>query len=186
MVTLTSAAVVALIALLAPLAVQLTGLRAPEVVVQILLGIVFGPQLLGWSHPDAAVGVLSVIGLAFLLLEAGMEIDFDRLRGRFLHLTSAAFVLSFALSAIVGLLPAARGLVGSPLLLTAAATHRHSTHDDPPTRGCTFATGRVVASRRPGPTWAAQMVDAAMRSGCVLVRPSHREGNLGGVTGVTM
>lgn len=117
MPTLTSAAVVAVIALLAPLAVRLTGLRVPDVVLQILLGIVVGPQVLGWARADQPVTVLSIVGLAFLLLLAGLEIDFDRLRGRVLRLTTAGFVLSFALALVVGGVLGAVSLVGSPLLL---------------------------------------------------------------------
>ncbi|HEY2223979.1 cation:proton antiporter [Actinomycetospora sp.] len=117
MLSLTSAAVVAAVALLAPLAVRLTGLRVPEIVVQILLGILIGPQVLGWAHADAPVEVLAVIGLAFLLLLAGLEIDFDRLRGRVLGLTSAAFAVSFALAVVIGFVLGAAGLVRSPLLI---------------------------------------------------------------------
>jgi Kef-type K+ transport system membrane component KefB len=61
--------------------------------------------------------VLSVVGLGFLLLLSGLEIDFDRLRGRTLALTSAAFALSFALAAGAGLVLGATGLVRSPLLI---------------------------------------------------------------------
>ncbi len=107
----------ALVALLAPLVVRLTGLRVPEVVLQILLGIVIGPQVLGWARSDTPVAVLATVGLAFLLLLAGLEIDFDRLRGRVLRLTSTAFGLSFALAAAIGLALGAFGLVGSPLLI---------------------------------------------------------------------
>ncbi len=117
MLSLTSAAVVAVVALLAPLVVRLAGLRMPEIVLQILLGIVVGPQVLGWAGQDAAVRVLSVVGLAFLLLLAGLEIDFDRLRGRVLRLTSAAFALSFALAVAIGFALGALGLVASPLLV---------------------------------------------------------------------
>jgi Kef-type K+ transport system membrane component KefB len=116
-VSLTSAAVVAVIALLAPLAVWLTGLRLPEIVLQIVLGILVGPQLLGWAHLDEPVHVLSVLGLALLLLLAGLEIDFDRLRGLVLRRTSAGFVLSFVLAVAVGLILARTGLVPSPLLI---------------------------------------------------------------------
>ena len=115
--SLTSAAVVAVIALLAPLAVRLTGLRLPEIVLQIVLGILVGPQLLGWAAVDEPVRVLSVVGLAFLLLLAGLEIDFDRLRGLVLRRTSAAFVLSFVLAVAVGSILARAGLVRSPLLI---------------------------------------------------------------------
>jgi Kef-type K+ transport system membrane component KefB len=115
--SLTSAAVVALAAVLAPVVVRLARLPVPEVVLEILLGIAIGPQVLGWAQADAPVAVLALVGLAFLLLLAGIEIDFVRLRGRVLRLTSAAFALSFGLAVLVGLVLGAVGLIGSPLLL---------------------------------------------------------------------
>jgi Kef-type K+ transport system membrane component KefB len=112
-----SVAVVAAVALVAPLAVGLPRLRLPAIVVEILLGIAVGPQALGWAKVDEPVSVLSTIGLAFLLLLAGLEIDFPRLRGRLLRLTAAGYALSFGLALAVGLLLRAGGLVKSPLLI---------------------------------------------------------------------
>jgi Kef-type K+ transport system membrane component KefB len=116
-ISFTSVAVVAAIALLAPLAVAFGGLRLPAIVVEILLGIAVGPQGLGWASNDEPVAVLSLIGLAFLLLLAGLEIDFGRLRGRLLRLTAAGYVLSFGLALTVGFLLQAADLVRSPLLV---------------------------------------------------------------------
>ena len=81
----------------------LTGLRLPAIVLEILLGIAVGPQVLGWATIDEPVQVLSLIGLAFLLLLAGLEIDFDRLRGRAAaaHRCSATSI-SFGLALLVG------------------------------------------------------------------------------------
>jgi Kef-type K+ transport system membrane component KefB len=109
--------VVAAVALLAPLLVGLTGLRVPEVVLQILLGVLVGPQLLGWARVDEPVAVLAMLGLGFLLLLAGLEIEFERLRGQVLVLTSVAFAVSFALALVVGFGLGAAGLVRSPLLV---------------------------------------------------------------------
>jgi Kef-type K+ transport system membrane component KefB len=113
----TSVALVAAVALVAPLAVGLTGLRLPAIVLEILLGVAIGPQGLGWAEVDEPVRVLSLLGLAFLLLLAGLEIDFARLRGRLLRLTSTAYVVSFALALVVGLGLRAGDLVRSPLLV---------------------------------------------------------------------
>lgn len=117
MLTLNAAAVVSAVALLTPLALSLMQARIPEIVVEILAGIVIGPQVLGWSHNDAPVQVLAVIGLGFLLLLAGLEIDFTRIRGSVLVLTSAAFLLSFAVALVIGFVFNAIGLVRSPLLI---------------------------------------------------------------------
>src|SRR2546428_10921438 len=117
MVSFSSVAVVAVVALIAPLAVSSSGLRLPAIVVEILLGSVVGPRVLGWASNDEPVQVLSLLGLAFLLLLAGLEIDFDRLRGRLLRLTGLGYVVSFGLALVVGYGLRAADLVRSPLLV---------------------------------------------------------------------
>src|SRR3954452_10435623 len=79
-------------------------LRLPSVVLEIILGIVIGPSVLGWVHIDEPIQVLSLIGLAFLLFLAGLEIEFDHLRGRLLKLAALGWVASFVLAVVVGLL----------------------------------------------------------------------------------
>ena len=115
--SLASVALVSLLAFLSPLIVRLTRLPVPDIVVQILLGIIVGPQVLGWARVDGPVRVLSLIGLSFLLFLAGLELDFDRLRGRTLPTVAIAFVLSFALALVLGGILGAAGLVKSPLLI---------------------------------------------------------------------
>jgi Kef-type K+ transport system membrane component KefB len=104
-------------ALVAPLGLGVTRLRMPAIVLEILLGVAVGPQGLGWATVDTPVQVMSLIGLAFLLLLAGLEVDYDRLRGRVLRLTLAGYVLSFGIALTIGLLLRAGGLVKSPLLI---------------------------------------------------------------------
>lgn len=116
-ISFTSVAVVAAVAVVAPLSLGLTGLRLPAIVLEILLGIAIGPQLLGWAEIDEPVQVLSLVGLAFLLLLAGLEVDYDRLRGRVLRLTALGYVLSFGIAALVGLALRAGDLIRSPLLV---------------------------------------------------------------------
>ena len=112
-----SVALVAAVAVVAPLAIGFSGLRLPAIVLEILLGIAIGPQALGWASVDEPVTVLSRLGLAFLLLLAGLEIDFARLRGRLLRITSFAFAVSFVFAVAVGYVLRAGGLVRSPLLI---------------------------------------------------------------------
>src|SRR6266536_1744272 len=116
-ISFSSVAIVAVVALVAPLAVSFSGLRLPAIVLEILLGIVVGPQLLGWASNDEPVQVLSLIGLAFLLLLAGLEIDFKRLRGRLLRLTALGYAVSFGIALVVGFALRAGDLVRSPLLV---------------------------------------------------------------------
>lgn len=82
MVALTNLAVVAAVAFGVPLLLALVPrLRIPSLALELVAGIVIGPQVLGLAEVDAAVGVMAVVGVAFLLLIAGLEIDFERLRG---------------------------------------------------------------------------------------------------------
>jgi Kef-type K+ transport system membrane component KefB len=93
-------------------------IKLPSVVVEIAAGIVIGPAVLDWVHVDQAISVVSVLGLAFLLFLAGLEIDFKHLKGPILRLSLLGFVASFAIALATGLLPKGTGLVGSPLLVT--------------------------------------------------------------------
>jgi Kef-type K+ transport system membrane component KefB len=91
--------------------------RLPSVVLEILAGIVVGPAVLGIVEIDQAIEVLSIIGLAFLLFLAGLEVELDRLRGPTLRLPAIGFVLSFAIAVVVALALSAGGLVETPLLV---------------------------------------------------------------------
>ena len=91
--------------------------RLPSVVLEIVAGIVIGPSVLGIVHVDQSISVISVIGLAFLLFLAGLEIDFARLRGQVLGLTLLGFLVSFAIAIVVALLLEATGLIETPLLV---------------------------------------------------------------------
>ena len=91
--------------------------RLPSVVLEIVAGIVIGPSLLGIAEVDQSVEVVALIGLGFVLFLAGLEIEFDMLRGQVLRLTALGFVVSFALAVVVGLGLSAAGLVETPLLV---------------------------------------------------------------------
>ena len=117
-IDLSGLVVVCAIAFTAPLVLGLApGLRLPAVVLEIIAGIAVGPSGLGWVELDQTLEVLSLVGLAFLLFLAGLEIDFDRLRGRQLGLTGAGFALSFVLALIVAFVLQAAGQVDTPLLV---------------------------------------------------------------------
>src|SRR5436190_6470578 len=106
------------VAFVAPLALGFfPRLRLPAIVVEIVLGIAIGPSGLDWVRPDLPVSILALIGLAFLLFLAGLEIDFNRLRGRTLRLSALGFVVSFAIGIVVGLALSGGGFVKSPLFI---------------------------------------------------------------------
>ncbi len=91
--------------------------RLPSVALEILAGIVIGPSVLGIVHVDQSISVISVIGLAFLLFLAGLEIDFSKLRGQVLRVTLLGFAVSFAIAVLVALVLKATGLIETPLLV---------------------------------------------------------------------
>src|SRR5947208_13439808 len=110
--------IVAIVAFLAPLLLGLTpARRLPMIVLEIVAGIVIGPAVLGWVQVDLPISILSVLGLAFLLFLAGLEVELERLRGRLLMYVGLAFLLSLGLALLVGYGLYVAGQVVSPLLI---------------------------------------------------------------------
>ena len=115
--------IVCAVAVSAPLVIELPfPLRLPIVVVEIVLGILVGPQMLGWVEPDPVLSFFAMLGLAFLFFIAGLEIDFGRIRGRPLMLAVAGWLLSLVLALGTAFTLAAVGALGSPLIVAAALT----------------------------------------------------------------
>jgi Kef-type K+ transport system membrane component KefB len=92
-------------------------LRLPSIVLEIVVGIVIGPSILGWVQVDETIEVVAVIGLAFLLFLAGLEVEFEHLKGRVLKLSGVGWILSFLVAIVVGLGLGAGGFVDTPLLI---------------------------------------------------------------------
>ncbi|WP_405592321.1 cation:proton antiporter [Streptomyces sp. NBC_01092] len=92
----------------------------PGPVLEIVAGVVLGPAVLNVVQPDATVQALSIIGLSFLLFLAGLEIDFQQLRGPRARLVGIGLAGTLALAATVGWMLHIAGLFESPLLLGTA------------------------------------------------------------------
>jgi Kef-type K+ transport system membrane component KefB len=106
--TLLAAAVVA--ALAPVLVALLPGPRIPQVVVLLAGGVLIGPEVLDWASRPA-IDLLANVGLGFLFLLAGYELDLHLFRERPGRLAIVGWLLSVALAvALVGALAAA-GLV---------------------------------------------------------------------------
>ena len=115
--------VTAVIAVLAPLISEIPiGLRLPMVVVEVGLGILVGPHVLGWAAPTGMLALLGYLGLIFLFFLAGMELDFDAVRGRPLTLAIEGWLLSVAVAVSLAGLLYWMGLVRAPLLIAVALT----------------------------------------------------------------
>ncbi len=117
-VSFTGLLIVAVVAFAAPLVLALTpARRLPAIVLEIVAGIVLGPSVLGWVKIDLPISILSVLGLAFLLFLAGLEVELERLRGRLLMYVGLAFLLSLGLALLAGYGLYVAGQVLSPLLI---------------------------------------------------------------------
>jgi len=117
--------VAAVVAALAPVVVALLpGPRIPQVVVLLAGGVLIGPQVLGWAD-RTSIDLLANVGLGFLFLLAGYELDLHLFRERPGRLAIVAWLVTVALAAAtVGVLAAigfVRAFVPVALGLTTTA-----------------------------------------------------------------
>ena len=107
----------------------------PVVVVELLLGILIGPQVLDIAQVDKFTDFFGNLGLGMLFFFAGYEIDFDRIRGRPAELAALGWALSLVIAYGLGGILAAAGVVlsylytGSALATTAIGTLIPILHD---------------------------------------------------------
>jgi Kef-type K+ transport system membrane component KefB len=115
---LSSLLVVAAVAVAAPIAADyLPRVRVPVVVLELVLGIVVGPQVLELAKTGGIVDTLATFGLAFLFFLAGLEINFDRVRGRPLELATVGWLASAALGFGIAAILQSEGKVISTLVI---------------------------------------------------------------------
>ena len=108
---LTSLFIVTLVAAITPVIVGLLGgMRIPQVVVLIIGGVVVGPQVLNLADPGSIV-LLSNVGLGFLFLLAGYELDLAIFRQRAGKLAVVGWLVTVVLAIGVVAALAALGLV---------------------------------------------------------------------------
>ena len=114
---------IVVVAALAAAIVGIGGKRVivPVVVLELVLGIVIGPDVLGIAQGDDFIDFFSSLGLGMLFFFAGYEIDFARIRGGPLKLAVLGWAISLALAYAIGGLLAAAGVVVS-LLFVGSAT----------------------------------------------------------------
>ncbi|MGH3682160.1 MAG: cation:proton antiporter [Natronosporangium sp.] len=108
--TLTSVVVIAGMAALAPLVSDRLArwLPVPSTVLEILLGILVGPAVLGLARTGTVVDAVAGFGLAMLFFLAGYEIEFARIRGapvrRALGSWGGSLLLGLGIGALLALL----------------------------------------------------------------------------------
>src|SRR5829696_8267378 len=126
----TSALVIVIAAALSGLIVLALSprLTIPVVVVELLMGIVIGPQGVDLASVDPTTSLLGDLGLGMLFFFAGYEIDFQRIKGRPMELAGIGWALSLVLAYGIGGALAAAGVVvsylytGSAMATTAIGT----------------------------------------------------------------
>jgi Kef-type K+ transport system membrane component KefB len=113
---------IVLVAALAAIAVALLPRRfaPPVVVVELVLGILIGPEVLDLAKTDAFIDFFSTLGLGMLFFFAGYEIDFERIRGRPIELGASGWLLSIVLAFGIGGVLAALGVIDSYLYVGSA------------------------------------------------------------------
>jgi Kef-type K+ transport system membrane component KefB len=122
--------VIVLIAAIAAVTVVVVpkGMAPPVVVLELMLGIVVGPEVLNLAQSSNFIEFFSNLGLGMLFYFAGYEIDFERIKGTPLKLGVLGWALSVALAYGIGGALAAAGIVvsflytGSALATTAIGT----------------------------------------------------------------
>jgi Kef-type K+ transport system membrane component KefB len=103
------------------------GLLVPSVVVELILGVLIGPQIGGLEVTDF-IEFFSALGLGMLFFFAGYEIDLKRVSGTPLRLATLGWGFSLLLAYSIGGALAAAGIVlsflytGSALATTAIGT----------------------------------------------------------------
>ncbi len=110
--------VVVCVAVAAPMLADLSrSARVPIVVVEIFLGIIVGPQVLDLAGTDGFIDSLATFGLAFLFFLAGMEIDFERIRGAPADHGVAGWLISLGLGLVAALILHLTGVVHATILV---------------------------------------------------------------------
>jgi Kef-type K+ transport system membrane component KefB len=79
-------------------------LAIPVVVIEILLGIIVGPEVLGFAESDEFTQFFSNLGLGMLFFFAGYEIEYRLVRGTPLKLGALGWAMSLAIAYTLALL----------------------------------------------------------------------------------
>ena len=106
------------------------GFKVPVVVLEVLLGIVIGPHVLGFVGLSGILEAMFTLGMAATLFMAGIELDFSAMKGRSLSLALGGWSVSLLAGLVViGLLHIVPG-VQAPMMVTLAV--------------CTTALGMLI------------------------------------------
>ncbi len=112
---LTTLVIISIVAVLAPILADIPRrLRIATVVVEILLGILIGPQVLDIAQVDMFVDFLADLGLAALFFLAGREVDLRRIAGAPLRLAGTGWLIGLVLGGAAAFALDAAGVISDP------------------------------------------------------------------------
>lgn len=100
-------------AVLAPILSDLSRrfIPVPEVVIEIILGIIIGPYVLKLTHPSSIISALSDLGLTYLMFLAGTELDLSKMREGHMSRAITSWMATLAIALGIGAILQGTGLV---------------------------------------------------------------------------
>ena len=106
-------ALIAIAAVLSPLVAEFLRrfVVVPEVVIQIIFGILLGPYVFNLARSNSIVTALSDFGLTYLMFLAGTEVDPAIMRRGHIGLAAGSWVTSLVIALLMGVLFHSSGLV---------------------------------------------------------------------------
>jgi Kef-type K+ transport system membrane component KefB len=121
--TITTLLLIAIAAVAAPLLAEATGrVGVPDVVLEILLGILIGPEVLDLAHPNQLVNALSALGLGFLMFLAGFELSLLRIKGRPATKAGLGWLMSLGIAFALAFVMVSTGFALDTLVIGLALT----------------------------------------------------------------
>jgi Kef-type K+ transport system membrane component KefB len=114
----TNVMAVGAIAVVAPLvAAAIPKVKVPGIVIEFALGVIVGPDVLGWVSIDEPLDVLSLLALGFLLFIAGTEVEVKSLRGTLLTKAILGYALGLAIAFAIAFALGAADVILTPSLV---------------------------------------------------------------------
>ena len=118
------------------------GFKVPVVVLEVALGILVGPHVLGLVRFEPFVAQMFTFAMAATLFMAGMELDFGDIKGRPLNLALSGWAISLGLAIAV----VADPCIASRMWACSVLGHVDTMHDE--RRGACFLSSRTAATWR--------------------------------------
>jgi Kef-type K+ transport system membrane component KefB len=112
--------VIVAIAAAVPLILGFIRVRVAEVVLLLVGGVIFGPEVLGWIQIDDSIDLLAEVGLGMLFFLAGMELERHAIHGRSGKLAAIGWLTSLVLAVAISLTADQMGLFDDGLAVAIA------------------------------------------------------------------